>query len=340
MTETHRTGWWVGAYTADSGRTAEGIMVLDSREDGSLEYRGLAVATHSPSFLLERGDRLYATSEFSGRVEAFRRSGERELVSLGGVDSGGALPCHLGVYGSPEQIVVSCYGDGTLGVLGIDEDGALLSLRQRITAEGSGPLPQQQGPHAHSTIALDASTILSVDLGADRLTVWDFGTGELVRMSQLRVAPGSGPRHILRHPSGLFLLVTEHSNEVLVLEWRGGELSIVASARVPGAVDGDFSAEISLSVDGRFVYVGLRGSNTLGVLEVGENGRALNSVGFVSTEGDWPRHQAIDGDLLHVANQRSSTVSSFRLRDDGMPIAFGTPTSVPSPTYLLRRGNY
>ena len=111
---------------------------------------------------------------------------------------------------------------------------------------------------------------------------------------------------------------------------------LAASVALPGREPGDQAAAIGFSSDGRSVYAGLRGSNQISVLRASDDGRTLTPVGSVSTAGDWPRHLAVDGDVLHVANQLSNTVASFRLGADGMPVLIADPTPVASPTYLLQ----
>ena len=60
----------------------------------------------------------------------------------------------------------------------------------------------------------------------------------------------------------------------------------------------------------------------------------LSPVADVSCGGDWPRNLSLVGDMLYVANQRSSTVTSFRIDADGVPRPVGEPEPVPSPTFL------
>jgi 6-phosphogluconolactonase (cycloisomerase 2 family) len=109
----------------------------------------------------------------------------------------------------------------------------------------------------------------------------------------------------------------------------------VATASAPGGHDSDHGSGISMSDDGRFVYTGLRGSGRIGVFKVGRNAKTLEAVTSVSSGGDWPRHHAIDGDELHVANQLSNSIASFHLGADGVPVPIGS-TVAPSPSYLLR----
>lgn len=320
--------WFVGAYSADMDGEATGIATLASRPDGSLENLGLAASAESPAFLATDGETLYAAAEGRDSVLAFDRDG-LSLTLRGEAPAGGASPCHLGLYDS--RVVTSCYADGVVGVLAADP----FALVQALEGEGAGPHEAQDGPHAHSTFRLEDDIVLSADLGADRIHVHRFRDGRLHRESSLELPAGTGPRDIRRHSSGRLLVLGELSLEVLVIEWDGTELGIVSATALPGAKAGDHAAEVSLSTDERFAYVGLRGSNLISVLSV-EPDASLAPLGSVSCGGDWPRHHVVDGDVLHVANQRSSTVASFRIGSDGMPELIAEPTAVASPTLLLK----
>lgn len=325
--------WWVGGYGPDMGGTADGIGMLSQRPDGSLEFAGIAASAASPSFLVTHRGHLYATLEGSAEVESFRIDGD-SLRSDARVSSGGDHPCHLAV-ASDDLLVVANYTGGSLGIIGL-ADGAVSVLASLIPGEGSGPHPAQAGPHAHASFRVNESRLLSLDLGADRIHVHRITGTAVERTASVPVAPGTGPRDIVRHPSGPLYVLGEHGGELLVFEWADGGLVSVASVPLPGRLDGDQSAGLSIGGGGRFVYAGLRGSNRISVLRTSDDGRDLAPVGWVSTEGEWPRHHAVEGDLLHVANQLSNTVASFRLGADGMPALIAAPTPVPSPTYLLR----
>jgi len=57
-------------------------------------------------------------------------------------------------------------------------------------------------------------------------------------------------------------------------------------------------------------------------------------VGEVPT-GDWPRHIALDGDTLYVANERSHEVTRMQIDPaTGVP-AHRQTIEVPSPTLVL-----
>ena len=324
------TNWWVGGYGHDMGGTMQGIQAMRSTDAGTLELVGTAVEALSPSYLTQRGEHVYAVAEGAGTVDSFRITGEHTLVRDGSASSGGTWPCSLEVVG--DRIAVTNYFDGVVARVGLDNEGAVTELLDTVQGEGSGPDERQQGPHAHSVLAVDDTALLSVDLGADRIVVHRPG---LEVAASVALPPGTGPRDIVRHTSGLFYVLGELSHELFVLSWTGSMLEVVSSIAVPGALDGDSDSGISLWGD--YVYTGLRGSNRIAILHASDHGARVEPVGWVSSEGQWPRHHAIDGDVLHVAHEHSNSVESFRLGSDGTPRLIGEPTSVPSPNYLLAR---
>ncbi len=343
MTDTLHADFWCGSYTADMGGEAEGIGALRKREDGTLEYVGVAARTDSPSFLARdpRDQRIvYTVGEASGRLEAYLSGTGASLTPLGVQQTGGGGPCHISVLPDASAAIVACYGDGSVRLHPLDAHGVPQPLDQVLPGEGSGPHPAQEGPHAHASLVLRDGIVLTTDLGADRVHVHtaDRGTGRLTRVHSLAFPGGTGPRHLRLHPSGLVYLVSEHSREVFVLEQRGTEVRVLFTTPItPDPVEDDTAAEITITDDGRFVHVGLRGSNRLSTLAVLGSGAELVHVDDASCGGNWPRHHVVDGDLLHVANQLSSTVTTFRLDPaTGVPTQLGLAEPVPSPTFLLR----
>lgn len=325
--------WFIGGYGADMRGSAPGIQRMTSLADGSLALDpGFQVPFVSPSFLVGRGSTVYAALEGENEIVALNRD---TLAVIGRANTGGVWPCHIGIYG--DTAVVANYFDGTLGVLNDDP----LTLTHALGSEGSGPHAAQDGPHAHSSLEIEPGTIVSADLGADRLHLHRLADGRLERTASVALPAGTGPRDLALHASGLLYVLGEHSRAVLVLEWNGTELSLLATSAIPGAEATDQAAGLVISDEG-LVYTLLRGTNRVGVLRSSADGRTLDGVGWVSSAGDWPRHLALDSaalvetTVLHVANQQSSTVASFALGVNGMPTLIGDPTPVPSPTYLLK----
>jgi 6-phosphogluconolactonase len=324
---------WVGGYTDDMNGSAEGIAVLRVAPDGSLENHGLAVAADSPSFLASSGDTLYAAGEGARVVTAYRIAGD-ELHFLGSADAAGELPCALAVLGDRAALAVACYGNGTLDVHPLAADGTIGKTGQSLRGVGKGTRINQDGPHAHAALQVDATTVLSTDLGTDDVYIHTLEGDLLTRTGSLKFPVGSGPRDLLLHPSGLVYLLSELSSEVFVLERAGEGYAIRGKVPLPGAAEGDHAAALALSADGRFLYSALRGSDNIAVLSVSDAGGTLSPVGAVWSGGGWPRHLVMDGAYLRVAHQLTSSVTTFTLGSDGLPVEHSS-LAVQSPTYLL-----
>lgn len=336
--------FWSGCYSADLEGRGVGIGVLRRRDDGTLHYLGTALHASSPSALVQHpllGDVLYATLEGSERLEAFRRTGELTLESLGSQPAPGPFPCHGSVARDGKTLFTASYGSGALGLSPLSEDGSLQPLGRVLHFKGNGPRPAQGGAHGHTAMVLDQSTLINIDLGTDEVRLFEIVQGDLRSLHTLRLPRGSGPRDLLVHPSGFLYVLTELSNEVFVLNLlrERAQLSIVGSTPLVdgSALDASKAAVISVSGDGNYVYAGVRGANVIATLSVREGGRRLERIAAVSTRGDWPRHHIVDGQFLYVCNQLSDTVASFTLNArTGVPEPLGEPEHVPSPTFLLR----
>lgn len=335
---------WVGAYTADSAGTAEGIGTLHV-EEGVPHWSGVAVETPSPSFLARhpRLPLVYAVGESAQTVTAFHIRARGRLQPAGVAWDAGASACHVAVDPQGRYLVVCCWGDGQVLLYELDADGG---LRNRLTAAPArDPHPAVGGmrhTRAHAALILPDSRIATTDLGVDLLRLWRYEPGVgLVADHEVAFPEGSEPRHLVRHPSGRILVVGEASAAVFVLvEGDDGRFAIESSS--PATRDPERAgpaAEISLDEDGRTAHVGIRGTNRIATLAVHDDGARLEALADVDCCGRTPRHHWESEQLLLVANQDSSTVTSFRLdAATGIPTRLLATAPVPSPAFLLPFG--
>ncbi|BDI23025.1 beta-propeller fold lactonase family protein [Herbiconiux sp. L3-i23] len=337
---------WVGAYTTLSETPSAGITAMTRLADGGLEVVGTAVEAPDPSYLLRdprRRDIVYAVDEGGRGVQSFRRTSEHRLEPIGWVATNGDYPCHLGFRESRAGafLDVSCYGDGGVVVHPVDDDGRIGEPVQTLAGTGSGPHAEQDGPHAHSTLRVDG-LVLSADLGSDDVHVHEVRSdGMLDRVDSLRLPAGTGPRDLIRHPSGAVWVLGEHGKTVTVLVpiargFRLGETVPLAPHAQLGDVAADQAAALSVSADGTRAFAGLRGSNRIAVLAADLDDASPHPVGTFDAAVEWPRHHLLEVDIVHVAGERSNTVVSLRLDPltDGAAL-IGAPVPVAAPTFLL-----
>lgn len=199
------------------------------------------------------------------------------------------------------------------------------------------PTPERVS-RAHEARFLPRSRAVTTDMGLDTLRFWDVFPEGLRHRQSLALPKGSGPRHTVWHPSGHLYLLTELSRELFVLRPDAdGTWRILSSTPVaPDGLDTDTAAELALSADGRFVYAGLRGSDTIGVASVRGDGDRLAPAGLVESGVEKPRYHRVDGDRLLIAGQKSNDVVSRNLDPrTGIPGSVRGRATAASPSHIL-----
>jgi 6-phosphogluconolactonase len=338
---------FLGCYTGESGGDGDGIALL--RRDpatGALTRLGVAAPTPSPSFLTQHPTLpvLYAVNELdTGTVSAFSVAVDGSLAALAVQETGGRHPCHLAVTADGRHLVVANYSSGSVSVHPLDLDGAPGERTDLLDLDAGSPGPdaeRQAGPRAH-LVAPDPNgpAVLIADLGSDR--VWrarlDPLGGRLTELTAaIRTPPGTGPRHLRHTADGALLLVGELAG---TLSWYrpepvGGRLELAGSVASSTADEPVRPSEVVAGRDGRFAYVANRGPDTVSAFAW--DGDKATLIAEVPTGGTWPRHIALLADHLYVANQRSHSVTTFRVDPDtGIPGRQGEPIAESSPACLL-----
>jgi 6-phosphogluconolactonase len=327
---------YVGSYTS-------GITV--TRQDPATGALEAVETTEAPaaSFLAwhPEGRYLYAVQETDdGAVTGFAVDESGRLTPLNTEPTGGVSPCHLVVHRGGRHLLSANYGTGNVAVHPVDVDGYIGSLTDLVQHRGTGPrADRQEGPHAHQVrVTPDGEHVLAVDLGADSIFVYrlDLETGKLVLDGAAQTDPGAGPRNLVFAADGTVHLACELDSTVVSFSYAGGTLTRLGA--VPSTVEpprtANLPSEIVLSADGRFAYLANRGQDVVTVFAV--EGPGLRPVVDVPCGGQWPRHLAVVGQYLYVANQDSHQVICFQLHPDtGMPQQAGVVLEVQSPACVL-----
>lgn len=363
---------FVGGYTKHgppgiSGR-GKGIEVFEmERETGVLTQVATFMDTPSPSFIVLTKDRkfLYALSEINdynaegdGCVTAYSVDTKTgNLIKINTVSSGGAVPAHLSVHSSGKFVLVANYMGGCVAVLPIQQDGSLgeatdvvhnTGPRQPERAEdnpqGNFAVSDHSGSHPHM-IDTDPSGrfVIADDAGLDRVYVWTLNekNGKLTpaETPYYNMTPGSAPRHfVFDHSGRIFYNLCEQNSKVVVSKFdpQTGKIEVVQSvSTVTSHFRGStLAAEILIAESGKYVYVSNRLGDSMAVFEVGQDG-TLTLRDEVWMHADYGRAMmfAPGGDFLFCANQRSDSVTAFRVdRETGKPEFTDKFTPVGSPT--------
>jgi 6-phosphogluconolactonase len=361
---------YVGSYTSavDGGANGGGIYRFEvDGGTGALTRRKLVATAQNPSWIVIHPSKkyLYTVNEIvhqqSGSVSAYAiESATGDLTPLNMVSSEGSGPAHMSLDASGRFAFVANYAGGTIAVFPIEKGGRLgaavdvhrdlgsVGAKSATDAPpGSFAISGHDGPHAHM-IAPDPGTrfVLAVDLGQDRIYVYRFdsGSGKLIPLETtpfVSFPSGDGPRHFVFHPNGRWMYVVgEESSTIAFFHYdaANGRLTLqqTISSLPKGFVGTNFTSEVVISSDGRFLYVANRLHDTIAICAIDSRGR-LTLVGEVSTMGDYPRHCTFDpsGRFFYVCNQRSDSVTSFEVRrETGLLTFTGVYTAVGSPSIV------
>ena len=312
-----------------------GQIAVFALEEQNLRPIGPPLRTPAPSFLAvhPRLSVVYSVSEVDdGAVEAFRL--DDGFAPAGRLSTGGSQPCHLAVSPNGHHLACANYGSGNVAVFSVEPDGALGRRTDLVQHSGSGPrADRQEGPHAHQVTVRDDS-VSAVDLGCDAIFHYGLSAdGRLTQRDITHAEPGSGPRHLVTHPSGLHFVANELASTVSTYDASFQPLESRPATLVSAEVD-NYPSELALSPDGRFLYVANRGNDSVTTFAVGAAG--LTPVDEIATGGAWPRHLAVVDDTLLVANQHSGTITTLQLdRESGVPRNAKAVVELEGPACIL-----
>jgi 6-phosphogluconolactonase len=336
---------------------------------GGLVPKEIVTSESSPSWLTFNRSRthLYSANELadpntgSGSVSAYAVDQPTgSLTLLNTVSSEGAGPAHLSLHPAGKYALVANYGGGTVAVLPIQSDGRLGAAsdvkRHQGTVGPSQPSGAPAGsfaisghdrPHAHMIDADPSGRfVLAADLGLDEIRIWRFDEVKGVLLPNeppsVTMPPGDGPRHFAFHPNGRWLYsLQEEGSTVMTFDFdpsNGRARGKQTLSTLPRGFAGtNFTSEIVVSPDARFVYVANRLHDSIAWFSIAADG-TLTWLGEEWTRGDYPRSFTIDpsGAFLFSCNQRSDAITSFRIdRKSGAPTFTGQYMAVGSPAQII-----
>jgi 6-phosphogluconolactonase len=344
MTTAKKFTGYIGTYTKGESK---GIysFVLETATAKITDIK-IAAELENPTYINISKDNRYLYSVMKegaeGGVASFTIENGGELNLINSQLSPGPSPCHVSIGHENKFLFSANYHRGTVESYVLDTNtGSILPPTSIIKHEGSGPDPRQEKAHTHfAGVTPDEKYVVAVELGIDSIITYKLNQDStLSEVNRLTTHPGSGPRHLTFHPNGRFAYVmTEFSSEVIVLEYDVADGHFTAKQYI-STLPEDFKennqgSAIHLSTDGRFVYAGNRGHNSIAVFNVDNESGKLSFVEHVSSEGDWPRDFSIDpsGKFVVASNQESHNLVLYaRDEETGKLTLLQSDITVPYP---------
>ena len=318
---------YLGTYTK---KDSEGVYRFTFDTDQEKVTAVDAVGhVDNPTYVTPSSDGkfLYAVSKEGdeGGVTAFKIDPDtKALTQLNSVKKAGSPPCHVSVNKANTLLVTANYHTKEIISYHLNDDGSIKGIADIKEHDGNGPHERQEKPHMHfSGFTPDERYVIAIDLGSDEITSYLVEANGTLTKEAVFVAPrGSGPRHIAFHPNKkIAYVMTELTSVVLTLAYdeNTGVFTLINTIKaIPDThtTVNDGSA-VHVTKDGKFVYVGNRGHNSVTIFKVNQSDFSIELVDYQSSLGDWPRDFALtpDDQYLICSNQNSGTLAVFK-RDE------------------------
>jgi 6-phosphogluconolactonase (cycloisomerase 2 family) len=180
----------------------------------------------------------------------------------------------------------------------------------------------------------------------DQILIWKFdaekGTLAPNNPASATVPPGDGPRHFTFHRNGRWMYsLQEEASTLIAFDYDAARGSLTAKQTISSLPKGfrgtNFTSEVMISADGRFLYAANRLHDTIAWFSIGPSG-TLTFGGEEWTRGDYPRSFNIDpsGNFLYTCNQRADAIAAFRVnRQTGALTFTGQYTDVGTPAIVI-----
>lgn len=321
---------YVGCYT-DAKK--EGIHIFESDTDsGAFRPVGLvsgienaiylSLSKTRPLLYASQGMPEYGGNAQNGCVAAYAITGDT-LLPINHKPIGVTPPCYVALDPAEKALVFAEYTNAVAGVFELNPDGSLADTPPvTVRHAGSGPDPKrQEKAHAHcAEVSPDSKHLCIVDLGIDRVKVYDFPSraSGLKERASLTVASagGAGPRHITFHPNRrLAFLLHELNNTISSFLYTGDALVHVQTVPM---LPPDFTAfskasAIKVSADGKQLFGSNRGHDSIAAYDIDTDTGKLSLLAISKLAGKSPRDfEFMPGDkFMLLGHENSNELMSY-----------------------------
>lgn len=320
----------IGSY---SSHETNALRMYDfNTETGDAKLIAVMPVADASYATLGANGMLYAVTESDTEhsyVTAIKLS-EKNAEIIGSVKACGNSPCHIAVSPTGEFLATANYGDGSVSIFPILQNGAPGELCQQLHFEGHSVHERRQAsshPHCIS-FSKDGKYMYVNDLGLDCIHKFKLAKNRnnfVSNTSEKRITlkPGSGPRHIVFSKDNTHAyLINEISDEIAVLTVKGSNMSVLDYYSSPQA-GGMGAGDIQISPDGKRLYGSLRLKNDgISQFSILQNGDKLAFETHTPT-GTHPRTFTLSGDgkWLLAACRDANAVEIYSLDPTtGVPV--------------------
>lgn len=286
------------------------------------------------SYLCRNNHLIYCVVEYSSNPEysnGYLVVRDNDLSPICCAPVLGKSPCHITLDNSRNLLYISNYSDGSLDVFKLSNNGLIDKLIHHKTYTSTS--------HIHCTALSEDNTVLFViDLGSNSLFAYKIIYNEtgfaLKELHSYIFSSGTAPRHIAIDKNNVYVVTEKSCNLYHLLFSKDTGFSFVTSVSILSSTiqANDTGCAIKLSDDNNFIYVTIRGNNSISVFN-----SSLELIQNISCFGDTPREMNFNSsqDILFCANQTSSNISIFKRDKKTGHLLFESKYPISAPACII-----
>lgn len=282
------------------------------------------------SYLCKNKDIIYSVTEYP---ESYLTTRNSNLFPIHNTEISGKSPCHITIDKLRNLLYVSNYEDGSINVFSLNYNGVINELIYYKMYD--------KNSHIHYTsLSEDNNFLFVLDLGKNVLSAYEiifvnsiFGLKESYSYT---FPDNSSPRHFTINKNNLYI-VTEKSCEIyhLVFSQNTGFSLIKNVSILPQSTEKQQNytgCAIKFSNDNKFIYVTVRGHNSISVFN-----SSLKFIQNISCYGKTPRDINFDNtqNFMLCANQNSSDITVFERDKKTGHLLFKSKYPINSPACII-----
>lgn len=306
------------------GKTEKSIQLVEI--DHQMKYKVLSkLELSSPSFFVEGDDYFFTFEEKSSVLLHIFHIKESKLFVVDSIALDGDDLTHL-AYSKKHKMLIGCsYKNGSFFSVKI-VDGLLSRQIQYVTQKEDNKLSR-----AHCVAINPTETEAAIiSIALDKVFFYEFINDQISYTKMIETPLGSGPRHGVYLNNQIFFLITEYSNEMIVMDLgKNGIIQTIST--LPHFSGKSFGATLLISNDQKYLYASNRGEDSIAIFEILESYQ-LRYLKTIKCGGLHPRHMSLSRDNKYIfsCNMHSNLVSVIDLEEELviLDIPFEAPSCV------------
>ena len=279
----------------------------------------------SPSFFVVNGNQVFTYEKKTNMVLHHLKIENHKLSLLDSIPFEGDDLTHL-AFSNKHQMLIGCsYRNGSFFSVQLEDNLFKSNIQHEYQIE------DQKLSRAHAVIINTSETeVAIINISFDQIFFYSITDHQLKLTKKISVPVGSGPRHGMYLNDDIFYIITEYSNEMIVIDLKMNQI-IQTISTLPNFTGKSSGATLLISNDQKYLYASNRGEDSIAIFEI-QKSYKLKYIKSIDCGGKHPRHMTLSKDNRFIisCNMHTNNVSVIDIKQEKviLDISFESPSCV------------